>query len=67
MKMKVNTQIENLKLNRNNLDTYEEVIYECSNDKPTDMMEDCVNRNLDDKNKNNLNEVNEIFVDDEER
>ena len=49
-----------------NLDTYEEVIYECSNDTPTDMMEDCVNKNLDDTNKNYFNEVSEIGVDYEE-
>ena len=44
------------------MDTYEEVIDECSDDSPTDMMKDFVNKNLDDTNKNNLNEVNEIGV-----
>ena len=49
-----------------NMDTYEEVIDECSDDSPTDMMKDFVNKNLDDTNKNNLNEVNEIGVDNKE-
>ena len=30
------------------------------------MMEDCVNNNLGDTNKNNFNEVNQIGLDDEE-
>ena len=44
--MKVNTQIENLKWNRNNLDTYEEVIYECPDDTSPAVMEECVNKTL---------------------
>ena len=46
--------------------TYEEVIGECPDETPAAMTKDCVNKNLDDKNKNDLNEVNEIGVDGEE-
>ena len=46
--------------------TYEEVKGECPDETPAAMMKDCVNKNLDDKNKNDLNEVNEIGVDGEE-
>ena len=42
------------------MDTYKEVIDECPDDTFTSMMEDCVNRNLSDKNKNLLNEINQI-------
>ena len=52
-----------MKTKQKNMDTYDEVIYECSDDTPTAMMEDCVNNNLDDTNTNYLNEVNEIIVD----
>ena len=45
-----------------NLDTYKEVIDECPDDTSTDMMEDGVNKNLDDTNKKYLNEINEIGV-----
>ena len=46
-----------------NMDTYKEVIYEFPYDASTDMMEDCVKNNLDDRNSKYLNEVNGIGVD----
>ena len=48
------------------MDTCEEVIDECPDGTSTDMMYDCVNKNLDNTNKNDSNEVNEIGVDDKE-
>ena len=51
---------------KNNMNTNEEVIDECSDDTPTAMMEDYINNNLGDTNKNNFNEVNQIGLDDEE-
>ena len=45
------------------MDTYEEVIDECSHNTPIAMMEDGVNKNLYDTNKNYLNEVSKIGVD----
>ena len=47
------------------MDAYEEVIEEWPDDTSPDMMEDCVNNNLDDL-KNDLNEVNDIDVDNED-
>ena len=48
------------------MDTCEEVIYECSDDTPTAIMEHCANINVDDTTKNYLNEINDIGVDEEE-
>ena len=45
------------------MDTYKEVIGECSDDTSTAMMEDFVNKNLDDRNRKYLNEINYISVD----
>ena len=42
------------------MDTYKEAIDECPDDTSPDMMEDCVNNNLDDTNKKGLNEINDI-------
>ena len=39
-----------------------EVIYECPNDKSPVVMEDCVNKNLDDITRRYLNDINEIGV-----
>ena len=49
-----------------NMDTFEEVIYECPHDTSTNMMENNINENLNDNNKNNLNDLNETGLDDEE-
>ena len=48
------------------MDTCEEVIDKCPDGTSTDMMYDYVNKNLDNTNKNDWNEVNEIGVDDKE-
>ena len=48
------------------MDTYEQVINEYPYGTYPEMIYYCVNKNLDDKNKNDLNEVNEIGVDGEE-
>ena len=47
------------------MDTYKKVIYECTHDTSTAMMEDCVNKHLDDTNKIYFNEINEIGVDED--
>ena len=44
------------------MDTYKEVIYECPDDTFLDILQDCVNENLDDKK--DLNQVNAIGLDD---
>ena len=47
------------------MDSYNEVIYECPYDTSTAMIEDFVNKHLDDTNRNYLNQINYICVDEE--
>ena len=42
-----------------------EVIYECPDETSTFVMEDCVNKNLDDTTRKYLNAINDIGVDKE--
>ena len=42
--------------------TYEEVIDELPQYTTTNMMKDCVNKNLDDRNRKGLNEITDIGV-----
>ena len=42
-----------------------EVIYECPDDTSPVVIEDCVNKNLDDITRKYLNEINQIGVDEE--
>ena len=46
-----------LKMQQKNLDTFEEVIYQCPDVTSQAKMGYCVNDKLDDNNKNYLNEV----------
>ena len=47
------------------MDIYKEVIYKFLDDTSTAMMEDCVNKHLDDTNKKYLKEINQIGDDEE--
>ena len=55
-----------LKMKEKNIDTCNEVIHEFPYDTSIDMMEDCVKKNLDDRKRKYLNEINEIGVDGKE-
>ena len=49
-------------IKQKNMYTYKEFIYEFPDDTSVAMIEDCVNKNLDDTKKT-FNEINEIGVD----
>ena len=44
------------------MDTFEEVIDECPYDTSPNLMEDCLNENLDDNNKTDFIEVNDTGI-----
>ena len=49
-------------MKQKNMNTYKQVIDECPDETSTTMMEDCVNKNLDDRNRKGLNEITDIGV-----
>ena len=50
-------------MKQKNMDTNKGVMDECQDDTSIAMMQDCVNKNLDNINRKHLNEINEIGVD----